>query len=219
MTLPSGHPRLSKRPFSLGEQLADGIVHAFALVAGLIAFAALFAKVAMSGDTERMFALSIYAAGFFLLFGFSLAYNMTPPSPLKWLLRRFDHASIYVMIGGTYTGLLASGGVGAWTPALLALVWIGAGGGIFLKFVVPGRLDRLSIAFFLILGAAGLIALGPLSRALPSMSFILFIVGGPIYVVGLGFYLWKGLKFQNAIWHGFVAGAAALHFAAVAMSL
>ena len=89
----------------------------------------------------------------------------------------------------------------------------------FLKFVVPGRLDRLSIAFFLILGAAGLIALGPLSRALPSTSFILFIVGGPIYVVGLGLYLWKGLKFQNAIWHGFVAGAAALHFAAVAMSL
>ena len=218
MTLPSGHPRLTKRPFSLEEQLADGIVHAFALVAGLIAFPALFAKVAMVGDSGRLVALSIYAAGFFLLFGFSLAYNMTPASPLKWLLRRFDHASIYVMIAGTYTGLLAGGGAGVWTPALLALVWIGAGGGIFLKFIVPGRLDRLSIAFFLVLGAAGLFALGPLSRGLPSMSLVLFIAGGLIYVVGLGFYLWKGLKFQNAIWHGFVAGAAALHFAAVATS-
>ena len=219
MTLPSGHPRLSKRPFSLEEQLADGIVHAVALVAGLIAFAALLAKVTMSGDTGRLAALAVYAAGFFLLFGFSLAYNMTPPSPLKWLLRRYDHASIYVMIAGTYTGLLAGGGGGAWTHALLALVWIGAGGGIFLKFILPGRLDRLSIAFFLILGATGLFALGPLSQRLPSTSLLLLIGGGLIYVGGLGFYLWKGLPFQNAIWHGFVAGAAALHFAAVATSV
>ena len=218
MTLPSGHPRLSKRPFSLEEQLADGIVHAIALVAGLIAFAALLARVAMSGDHGRVAALSVYAAGFFLLFGFSLAYNMTPASPLKWLLRRYDHASIYVMIAGTYTGLLAGGGAGAWTNALLALVWIGAGGGVLLKFILPGRLDRLSIAFFLILGATGLFALGPLSQGLPPTSLHLLVGGGLIYVVGLGFYLWKGLPFQNAIWHGFVAGAAALHFAAVATS-
>ena len=48
-------------------------------------------------------ALAVYAAGFFLMWGFSLAYNMVPPSALKWLLRRFDHSMIYVMIAGTGT--------------------------------------------------------------------------------------------------------------------
>ena len=158
MTLPPSHPRLSKRPFSLEELLADGIVHAISLVAGLIAFAVLLAKVATTGDLGRIASLAIYAAGFFLMFGFSLAYNVTPPSPLKWLLRRFDHASIYAMIAGTYTALLATGAAREWGPLLLALVWIGAAGGVVIKFLFPGRLDRLSILFFLILGGAGVVA-------------------------------------------------------------
>lgn len=216
MTLPAGHPRLTKRPFSLEELLADGIVHAVSLVAGLIAFAVLLAKVAASGDFGRIAALAIYAAGFFFMFGFSLAYNVTPPSSLKWLLRRFDHASIYVMIAGTYTALLATGAAGEWGPILLGLVWIGAAGGVALKFFLPGRLDRLSIFFFVILGGAGVFALGPLSRGLPTASLLLVIAGGATYVMGIGFYLWKSLQFHNAIWHGFVAGASALHFAAVA---
>lgn len=216
MTLPAGHPRLSKRPFSLEELLADGIVHAVALVAGLIAFAVLLAKVSVSGDFGRVAALAIYAAGFFLMFGFSLAYNVTPPSSLKWLLRRFDHASIYVMIAGTYTALLATGAAREWGSILLTLVWIGAVGGVALKLLLPGRLDRLSILFFLTLGGAGVCALGPLSQGLPSACLMLVIAGGATYVVGIAFYLWKSLQFHNAIWHGFVAGASALHFAAVA---
>ena len=216
MTLPSSHPRLSKRPFSLEELVADGIVHAVSLVAGLIAFAVLLAKVATSGDFGRVAALAIYAAGFFLMFGFSLAYNVTPPSSLKWLLRRFDHASIFVMIAGTYTALLATGAGGEWGLILLTLVWIGAAGGVALKFFLPGRLDRLSILFFLILGGAGIFALGSLSQGLPAASIMLVIAGGATYVVGIVFYLWKSLQFHNAIWHGFVAGAAAFHFAAVA---
>ncbi|MFO1114409.1 MAG: hemolysin III family protein [Beijerinckiaceae bacterium] len=216
MTLPSGHPRLSKRPFSLEELLADGIVHAVALIAGLIAFAVLIAKVATTGDFGRTASVAIYAAGFFLMFGFSLAYNVTPPSTLKWLLRRFDHASIYIMIAGTYTALLATGAAGEWGALLLGLVWIGAAGGVAIKFIFPGRLDRLSILFFLVLGGAGVVALGPLSQGLPGASFVLVLAGGATYVIGIGFYLWKSLQFQNAIWHCFVASASALHFAAVA---
>lgn len=216
MTLPDGHPRLSKRPFSLEELLADGIVHAITLVAGLIAFAVLLAKVATTGDFGRIASLAVYAAGFFLMFGFSLAYNVTPPSTLKWLLRRFDHASIYVMIAGTYTALLSTGAAGKWGTLLLGLVWIGAAGGVALKFILPGRLDRLSILFFVMVGGAGVFALGPLSQGLPGASLALVLAGGATYVVGIGFYLWKTLQFHNAIWHGFVAGASALHFAAVA---
>ena len=37
------------------------------------------------------------------MFGFSLAYNMTPPSPLKMVAcGGLIHSSIYLMIAGTY---------------------------------------------------------------------------------------------------------------------
>lgn len=217
-TLPDHHPRLTKRPFSMAELLADGIVHTVTLVAGLLAFAILLAKIALAGDYIRFASTIVYAAGFFAMFGFSLAYNMAPASPLKWILRRFDHASIYLMIAGTYTAMLSTGAAGPWTTPLLLLVWIGALGGTIIKFGFPGHLDRLSIVFFLILGCAGLVALGPLSQGLPPASLYLLIAGGATYILGVAFYLWKNLKFQNAIWHACVASAAALHFAAVALS-
>ena len=218
MNLPNQHPRLNKRAFSLPELLADGIVHAIALVAGLLAFAILLAKIALVGDHARFASIVIYAIGFFSMFGFSLAYNMTPPSSLKWILRRFDHASIYLMIAGTYTAMLATGAAGEWTHLLLTLVWVGALGGTLLKFGLPGRLDRLSIVFFLILGCAGFVALGPLSQGLPPASLYFLLAGGFTYIFGVVFYLWKNLKFQNVIWHTCVASPAALHFAAVALS-
>jgi len=163
--------------------------------------------------------MTVYAAGFFLMFGFSLAYNMTPASPLKWLLRRFDHAAIFIMIAGTYTALLTAAGLTPWTRCLLAFVWIGAAGGVALKFFLPGRLDRLSLVFFLALGWSGAIALQPLSQRLPVSALTLLVAGGLTYVVGVGFYLWENLRFQNAIWHSFVAAASALQFAAVALAL
>ena len=95
------------RAYSNGEKIADAVVHAVAIVAGVIGFSVLFQKIALRGALGDGLAMAVYAAGFFLLFGFSCAYNLTPPSDAKAILRRFDHASIYLMIGGTYTALLS----------------------------------------------------------------------------------------------------------------
>lgn len=216
MSLPEGHPRLAKRPYSQGELLADGIVHAIAIVAGVIAFPVLFSRIVAQGGAGDAVAVGVYAAGFFLMFGFSLAYNMTPPSPLKWLLRRFDHSSIYVMIAGTYTALLWRLEDRAWAWSLIAAVWTGALGGSLVKLILPGRWDRLSIALYVLLGAAALVATGPIVASLPTPTVVLVAVGGVLYTVGILFYKWHRLKFQNAIWHGFVAVAAACHWAGIA---
>src|SRR5262249_3876701 len=57
------------------------------------------------------------------------AYNMWPVLPAKWVLRRFDHSAIYLLIAGTYTPFLArmndvltSAGFGSRTWAYLQLV-------------------------------------------------------------------------------------------------
>ena len=218
MTLQADHYRLLKRELSLGELLADGIVHALALLAGLIAFPLLLFHGLQTAGIGTFAALTVYAGGFFLMWGFSLAYNMTPPSALKWLLRRFDHSMIYVMIAGTYTAVIPHLD-GAWPWVLGAVVWSGAALGILVKVVLPGRYDRLSILAYILLGWVGVIAIGPVAAALPSVSLWLLVAGGATYVAGVGFYVWHRLRFQNAIWHGFVAVAAGLHFAAVAVAL
>ena len=143
---------------------------------------------------------------------------VTPPSALKWLLRRFDHSMIYVMIAGTYTAVISHLGTGwGWTLGLV--VWTGAALGIVVKVALPGRYDRLAILAYVLLGWVGVIAIGPVSAALPAVSLWLLAAGGLTYVAGVAFYVWERLRFQNAIWHLFVAVAAGLHFAAVAVAI
>ncbi|MFE3837628.1 PAQR family membrane homeostasis protein TrhA [Pseudogemmobacter sonorensis] len=219
MTLPEHHYRILKRLPSTGEILADGIVHALALLAGMIAFPLLLSHALNHSGLGVFAALTVYAAGFFLMFGFSLAYNMAPPSAVKWLLRRFDHSMIYVMIAGTYTAVLVHLESPAWAWAIGGVVWLGALVGILVKVALPGRYDRLSILAYILLGWVGAVAVVPVSAALPAVSLWLLVAGGLTYVLGVAFHLWERLRFQNAIWHLFVAIAAGLHFAAIAVSV
>jgi hemolysin III len=219
MSLPADHPRLKRRPFSQGELIADGLVHAVALLASIIGLAVLIVLVLARHGSLEMSAVAIYGAGLLAMFGFSAAYNLVPTSPLKWVLRRFDHSSIYLMIAGTYTPLLTLLGDTFWALTLGIIVWAGAIAGIVLKLALPGRFDKLSIVVFVVLGSVAMLAIKPLMDSLPPLTLNLLTIGGALYVTGIVFYVWKNLKFNNVIWHSFVAVAAGCHYAAIAHAM
>jgi hemolysin III len=203
------------RDYSPGEMIADAGVHGVAIIAGVIGFSVLFERIATHGAIWDGAAMAVYATGFFLLFGFSCAYNMAPPSPAKGLLRRLDHTAIYLMIGGTYTALLSQTHDVAVGVALAIVVWTGVAIGMTLKLFLPGRFDRAAIAVYLALGWSALVAFRPLVADLPATTLALVLVGGGLYSLGVVFYLWRSLKFQNAIWHALVTIAAGCHFAGI----
>jgi hemolysin III len=211
----SASSALPSRRYSEGEKIADAAVHLAAIVAGVIAFSVLFQKIAQAGRWSDGLAMFVYAAGFFLMFGFSCAYNAAPPSRLKDLLHRFDHAAIYMMIAGTYTALLSQTPGALWATVLLAFVWTAALAGAAFKLAFPGRLDRVAPWLYLALGWAALPAIRQLYLSLPVESLILTLCGGVLYSIGVAFHIWESLRFQTAIWHGFVAAAAACQFAGV----
>ena len=215
MSLPENHPRLTRRPFSQGELVADGLVHAVALLASVIGLDVLIVLVLAKRGGLELSAVVVYGVGVLSMFGFSAAYNMAPPSSLKWLLRRFDHSSIYLMIAGTYTPLLTLVSDTTWALILALVVWLGAIAGIVLKVALPGRFDKLSIGIYLMLGWVAVAAIKPLVSSLPGLTMILLAIGGLLYSTGVAFYVWKNLKFNNVIWHSFVTAAAACHFAAI----
>jgi hemolysin III len=219
MTPSSSANIVSSRIPSEGEKIADAAVHLAAIVAGVIAFSVLFQKVALNGKWSDGIAMCVYAAGFFLMFGFSCAYNAAPPSRVKDLLRRFDYAAIFMMIAGTYTALLSQTPATLWATALLIFVWAAALAGAAIKLVFPGRLDRLAAPLYLALGWAALPAIKPLFLALPVETSALTLSGGLLYSVGVVFHLWESLRFQTAIWHGFVAAAAACQFAGIVAAI
>src|SRR5947209_4745707 len=200
--------------YDRGEIIADGVVHAIGLCLGLIG-ALTIVMIAVRIDRIEIAPILIYVIGLVAMLALSAAYNMWPVSPAKWILRRFDHSAIYFLIAGTYTPFLAQMKSVLASAGLGAGVWLSAVIGMTLKLALPGRFDRLSVVLFLLLGWSGIVAYDSLASALPSASLWLLGIGGILYSVGALFHVWQGLRFHNAIWHGFVLIAARCHYSTV----
>lgn len=210
----SSHFRFG-REHDFHELLADGIVHGIGVVLALIGVTALIYHTTLWGSSGAMVAAWIYGLGLVGALAVSFTYNMLPPSRFKWIMRRLDHSAIFILIAATYTPFLQPGISDPAIFGLLVAIWIMAALGVLLKCTLPGRHDRLAVALYLLMGWSGLVAIRPIAELLPPVSVILIVVGGVIYSAGVIFHLWEKLRFQNAIWHGFVVTAAAAHYIAV----
>ena len=146
---------------------------------------------------------------------FSATYNLWPVSRAKWVLRRFDHSAIYLLIAATYTPFIMELRDSVMALALLIGVWCVAIFGIVLKLGWPGRFDRVAVGLYLALGWSGVMLYDSVVGALPPMSLWLVLAGGALYSLGVIFHAWRRLRFQNVIWHCFVLLGAACHYTAV----
>ena len=215
-SLEAAEPR---RPSRALEMLVDGQIHRFGVLAAGLAAAWLIVASAASGRAGMIVSAAIYAVGLLAMLGCSAAYNLNTQSHRRELLRRFDHAAIFLMIAGTYTPFTMTKLSGTWSTAMTSAIWTIAGAGIAIKLMGSHRFERTSILSYLALGWVGLIAFRPLAAALDPETLVLLGIGGMLYTLGVIFHLWRDLPFQNAVWHAFVLSAASCHYIAVLHTL
>jgi hemolysin III len=201
--------------YDRAELIADGVVHGIGVFGGLVAATVLIVLAAIYASPVEVAAVSVYVAGLLAMLVLSATYNLWPVSRAKWVLRRFDHSAIYVLIAATYTPFFIQVKDSIFAIVLLISVWCVAAGGTVLKLVLPGRFDRVSVGLYLAMGWSGLMLYDAVVSALPAMALWLVVAGGALYSLGVIFHAWQRLRFQNAIWHGFVLLGAACHYTAV----
>src|ERR1700749_4886388 len=190
--------------YDRAELIADGIVHGIGVVFGLIAATVLIVLAAVYARAIDIVAASIYVAGLLSMLVLSATYNLWPVSRTKWVLRRFDHSAIYVLIAAPYTPFIMELKDSVFAIVLLVGVWCVAIFGIVLKLACPGRFDKLSTGLYLALGWSGAMLYHSGLTALPRLALWLVLVGGALYSLGVIFHSWRRLRFQNVIWHCFV---------------
>ena len=201
--------------YDRAELIADGVVHGIGVFGGLVAATVLIVLTAVYASAFEVAVVSVYVAGLLAMLVLSATYNLWPISPAKWLLRRFDHSAIYVLIAATYTPFITQLKDSIFAVALLIGVWCVAIVGAVLKLMLPGRFDRLSVGLFLAMGWSGAMLYDAVVAALPAMALWFVIAGGALYSLGVIFHAWQRLRFQNVIWHSFVLLGAACHYTAV----
>ncbi|MBM7485225.1 hemolysin III [Bradyrhizobium sp. GM2.2] len=201
--------------YDRAELIADGVIHAIGVLCGIIAATVLVVLTVLFADATDIVGVSIYVAGLLSMLVLSATYNLWPVSPAKWLLRRFDHSAIYLLIAATYTPFILEVKDSGFALVLLAGVWCVALLGIVLKLLYPGRFDRVAVGIYLAMGWSGIMLYDSVVKALPALVLGFVLAGGLLYSFGVIFHAWRRLRFQNAIWHGFVLAGAACHYTAV----
>jgi hemolysin III len=148
------------------------------LVAGIL-------LVALGPTLTARLAAAVYAMTSALLFGISAIYHRGRWSDRgEAILRRFDHANIYLIIAGTYTPFALLALHGAVRTVVLAVIWSGAGAGVFFRIVGVGAPRWLYTALYVGLGwvAAGFVP--QLLEGAGVTALVLVFAGGLLYSVG-----------------------------------
>jgi len=189
------------KSYSANEERFNVISHAFGFALSTIALILLVSKAFLHGGILHIVSFSIFGISLCILYAASTLYHNAKDLGKRSRLKIFDHASIYVLIAGTYTPftLVTLYGKTGWI--IFGITWGAAIIGITLKLFFTGRFSIVSTIMYLIMGWLIVFAIKPLINTLPFEGLIWIFIGGIAYTIGAIIYSIKGIKFNHAIFH------------------
>ena len=194
------------------EEFANTASHGLGVLLALVSVPVLAADDATRAST-RPLGVWVFAATMLLLYAVSSAYHAAPAGPTKGLLKRMDHAAIFLFMAGTFTPFALGHAMSA---PLLALVWAVAAIGMALKLAGGLRNRTLSTALYLAFGWLVMAAAQPLLATLGRDGLLWLLAGGIAYTAGTLFFLLdQRMRFGHLVWHVFVLLGSSCHLMAV----
>ncbi|WP_372746851.1 hemolysin III family protein [Lutibacter sp.] len=197
------------------EEKLNVLSHGIGLVLSIVALVLLVVYSSLEGGPWHIVSFSIYGVSLIVLYSASTLYHYVQSPKLRHKLNIFDHASIYILIAGTYTPftlVVLNGWVG-WT--IFGVSWGLALIGVILKLFFIGRFDKISTIAYVLMGWLIVFAIKPLVNNLPLEGLLWLLAGGIFYTVGAVLYSIKSIKYNHAIFHIFVLLGSFSHFMAV----
>lgn len=197
------------------EEKLNIISHGIGLVLSVVALVLLLVKSSVYGNVWHITSFSIYGASLIVLYAASTFYHASKSPKLRHRLNILDHASIYILIAGTYTPftlVVLNGWVG-WT--IFGITWGLALAGVILKLFFTGRFDKISTIAYVLMGWVIVFAIKPLIENLSNEGLWWLLSGGIFYTIGAVLFSIPKIKYNHAIFHIFVLVGSFSHFMAV----
>lgn len=147
----------------------------------------------------------LFLAGMAMMYISSTLYHAVSAPKHKRRLRIFDHASIYVMIAGSYS-LICMSVIGGWVGwSLFGFLWACVVFGIVSKFFALGKHPHLSLTLYLMMGWVAILVIWPMWKNMPHVSFAWILAEGVFYSAGAYFFSKdERHAYYHAIWHVFI---------------
>jgi hemolysin III len=202
----------SIRLFTLGEEIAHSITHGIGAGLSIAGLTVLVVLAVLHGNTYQIVSFSIYGASLVILYLASTLYHGFQHPGVKRVFKILDHASIYLLIAGTYTPflLVSLRGKLGWTVLIV---------GVGFKALFIDRFQKLSVLAYILMGWIGVVMIKEILVNIPLGGLILVAVGGVCYTVGIIFYALQKIPYMHVVWHFFVLGGSIFHYLAVLLYL
>ena len=202
--------------YTLGEEIFNSVSHGVGALLAIAGCVVLIVFSAMNRGTKEIVAASIFGASMIILYTMSTLYHALTNKKAKRIFRIFDHATIFLLIAGTYTPYALCCIKPFWLGiTILSSIWTAAALGITLTSINLEKFSKLSTICYVLMGWAIVFAIKPLYEQLPIISFIMLFAGGLMYSGGVYFYKKKSVKYFHSIWHLFVLAGTVMHFFSV----
>lgn len=197
------------------EEAVNVASHAVGFVLSIIALILLVVRAAESGSRLALVSFTIFGLSLVITYAVSTLYHSTRIPERRGRLRIMDHASIYVLIAGTYTPftLITLQGMVGWL--IFGISWSMALTGIVLKLFFTGRFRMVSTLMYVFMGWLILFAIAPLVENLHERGLYWLVAGGIAYSVGALLYSLRVIPFSHAMFHLLTMVGSACHFLAV----
>lgn len=206
---------IKAKKYEKKEEILNVISHGIGFLLSVAALVLLVVFASIDGSVWHIVSYSIYGTSLVVLYLASTLFHWSKKPSRRLKLNVFDHASIYVLIAGTYTPLMLVTLRGPWGWSLFGVVWGMAILGIVLKLFFTGRYNKISTMAYLVMGWVVVIALKSLIANLNTPGLIWLAIGGVSYSVGAVFYLLNKIPYNHAIFHLFVLGGSIAHFVTI----
>ncbi|MDA3845171.1 MAG: hemolysin III family protein [Vallitaleaceae bacterium] len=200
-----------KKKFTIGEEISHAITHGIGSLLGVVGLVILLVQ-GSERNTLYMVSMAIYGGTLILLYSNSSIYHALTHKKAKFIFEKMDHLSIYCLIAGTYTPymLIAVGGTKG--IVICAIQWGLAGIGIVLKAIWIKRYQKIHLMIYLAMGWMIVFFSGAIRVAITDQGFLLLVLGGLAYSIGVLFYAFRWFKYHHLVWHIFVLAGSILHF-------
>lgn len=210
-------PTRHSHDYTVSEEIANAITHGLGALLSIVALVYLTWIAVTRGDGWYLASAIVYGVSMFLLYMASTLYHAIRHTGARRVFKVIDHASIYLLIAGTYTPftLITIRDEGGWW--LFGTVWALAIVGIAAEAWWVNRPKWLSVIVYVGMGWLGVFAIEPITANLAPGGVRLLVGGGIAYTLGTAFYVLRRVKFMHAVWHLWVLAGSTLHFLAIAL--
>lgn len=207
---------ISTHPFNL-EEFANSFSHGIGMVLSVLGLVLMVVFASLYTGVWQIVSVSIYCSTLVLLYTVSTVYHSVRSPKAKKLLRTLDHASIYLLIAGSYTPFMLVNFRGGWGWSIFGVIWGLAGLGVLFKIFFVNHVEWISILSYIVMGWLLVIAQTPIVEALHWNGFIWLLAGGGFYTIGVFFFSYRKIPFHHAIWHLFVLAGSTCHYYTILM--